>query len=174
MGYLIGTLIGGIILCLFGFKLQKVLICLSWAVLGFAIGSGITGAFADQTASYIAGGVLALLFGMIGFKLYKIGIFVLCFVLTFAVIYNLISNDIVRMVAGLAGGALVGFIGLKFIKPVIIISTSFSAGSMIAEGAASYFAFNSSIIYWIILLVVAIFGVCYQFKTTEKEEIKEA
>lgn len=172
MEYFIGSLIGGIILCLFGFKLQKVLICLSWAAIGFLLGKAAFGTFAGETGALIAGLVVAILLGFIGFKLYKVGIFVLCFILSFMIIYNLFDNEVIRMIAALAGGGLIGFVALQFIKPALIIMTSFSAGSTIAEASLNYFHI-STVIYWIILIIVAVIGIYFQFKTTENEEIKE-
>ena len=66
-----------------------------------------------------------------------------------------------------AGGILVGVIGVQFVKPVLIISTSLSAGMTIANSVLEWFHVSENIWYSALGAALAVAFLIFQFKNTK-------
>ena len=160
--------------CFFGFKLQKLWI----AFIGFLIGFGI-GAFGSLffvpseyavTVAVIAGAVCGALAALAAYKLYRLGVFVLCAFNIFLAVSGFFRGP--RMWIGILLGILLGltagFLTLKFLRPVIICSTAISGGLSVAASVGTMLHWNFPGPLFFIGLAVACGGIFVQFKTTKK------
>lgn len=167
---MIVSLICGLLVCLFGYKLNKILITIICAIFGYYLvttfGSQI---FNDETFKIIVSLIVALVFGYFGFKLYLVGVFLTCFFLVNAICYNFITDEMLEVVVGLLAGLVIGIIAVKFTRPIMIISTSFSGSFMAADNLFNLLNFTMPAILLITSIILAIIGIAFQFKNTQIE-----
>ncbi len=158
-------LILGLITCFFGYKFSKALL----AILGFIIGykfamaslpSYIIESWMLTTCSIIIGIIL----GFISYKLYLIGIFILCGVSTYILCQFIGVDQSLRIIIGIISGILAGILGVKFTKPLLIISTSLSGTTMLVKSLFSVFNFDNNFIYMIIYIIIVCYSINYQLK----------
>lgn len=130
------SLVLGLLGCLFGYKLSRLFMALSGfaagAFLGILIGvKFINGSNLIVILCAIAGGILLAFFS---YKIYQAGIFVLCFFLAFIISANYIplSGNIAFFLCTLCG-FIIGILALKFVRPVIIIVSSFACAHSASE-----------------------------------------
>ena len=168
---IITTVIIAAITCLFGFRLNKLLI----AVAGFGVGyylcnAGLTSALGEGFITFAVSILVGLLIAFLAFKLYLAGIFVLCFVLAYAACNVFIEAGTLGTILSIAAGLIVGMLGVWFTRPIIIISTSLSGAFVIADNILPLLNFNMPIANLIVGLVIAFLAAEYQFRTTKDLE----
>ncbi len=154
---------------LFGFRLNKILITL----MGFAFGFSLGGFIATQIVDFsIAPLVLSLIVGfivaVISFKLYVAGVFILCGFSTFIACYTFIDVEIVREVVAIVAGILVGIIGAKFTKPIMILSTSFSGGFLLVDSILQLLNFDNMVAAVIFGVIATVLAASFQFKNNKE------
>lgn len=162
------ALIVAIITCFWGYKLNKFLISIFGLILGFAIGIEYLPNFInDQTTVYIISEIIGLAIGFISYNLYLAGIFFLCAIAVFVLCGNLGLTEELQTIIGLVAGIIAGIIGVKFTRPIMIIATSLSGASIITDIAFNLLSYQNELLIFIISLVLATFGMIYQFKQKE-------
>lgn len=173
---IIGTTVSLIIAllgCFFGFKLSKLFMSLTGLLVGAIAGGAIATAFLDGSGSTIAVCALvgAILLSVLAYRIYQAGIFVLCFGLSFMAAASILpfTGDI-QFFLSVVIGFIVGSLALKFIRPVIIITSavvcgSSAAGCLVALGQMMNMDYLSS--YPLLLMAgLIVLGILVQFFTT--------
>lgn len=164
-------LIFNLFMCFFGYRFMKIII----AIIGFIAGSSIAYYFiskvsmADSLKILIAV-IIGLLIASVAYALYKLGIFIMCSVLAFSVIYLVLSSSLDStlnlLISGVAG-LLIGSLAIYFVKPVTIISTSISGGVNTIFAIFTLCNYSNNTLGIILGLLLAIFGIYFQFKDTK-------
>lgn len=167
------SLIIALLGCFFGFKLSKLFMSLTGLLVGAIAGGAIGTAFLNASGSMIAVYALigAIILAILAYRIYQAGIFVLCFGLSFMAAASILpfTGDI-QFFLSVVVGFIVGSLALKFIRPVIIITSavvcgSSAAGCLTALGQLMHMDYLSS--YPLLLTVgFIILGILVQFFTT--------
>lgn len=176
---MIGTTISLVIAllgCFFGYKLSKLFMSLT----GFFIGAIVGGILGIKFFNFSGGAAIlcalggAVLLALMAYKIYQTGIFILCFGLAFMAGASLLpfTGDI-QFFLSVVAGFIVGILALKFIRPVIIITSALVCGSSAAGlllSLSTYMDVNflSRLSAYPVLLtiVVCLLGMLVQFLTT--------
>ncbi len=163
-------LIMGILLCFFGFKIQKMLIMVAWFLIGYNLVGYANGYFhliTDSTVLIIVSIVVGILLAGAGFKLEKIALFIAVAYLTFTSIKAYIPIEDPR-IALLVQGALslvAGALSTLFIKHILIGVSSFAGGALIKQYLPVFITIPANILL-ILVIVIAVAGVLVQLKTS--------
>lgn len=193
----IGLIIGIVVLaigalqCFAGYKTFKSVIRLIAFFTCLLLGSLISfSKGASFPVSLIIGVVAGIICAIIAYKLYKVGVFVKAFIdgfLVSAVIglgMSNISNSNMASVGDLSAfqsilitsiiiGIIVGIVAVIFVKPVIIISSSFTGGALCSAGLLLAASLPDNLVA-ILTFVFFTLGIIVQIKTTggflEKKE----
>ncbi len=154
---------------LFGYRLRKLWVSVFGFILGGFLGMLVTGWVTEQAAVIAGVGLLAAIIGaLVAYKLYLAGIFCICFLCTASLFLLFLGTDVWwKIVLLVAGGILVGVIGVQFVKPVLIISTSLSAGMTIANSVLEWFHVSENIWYSALGAALAVVFLIFQFKNTK-------
>lgn len=169
--YLILTLVIGLIVCLAGYKFNKLLIVIAAIVGGFTLGMQITANLnVTETTQTLISAIIAILFGILSFKLYLLGIFLLCFSVTYGSCYSLITIENLKIIISVIAGIIVGILAVKFTAPIMIITTSISGAITISKAILGMLSINSLILQLVIIILMAITGLRMQFQALEGEE----
>lgn len=162
------TIILAIITCFYGYKLNKVLIAILGLFIGFKLGvTVLPNIIADQTIIYILSAIIAIIIGIASYNLYLIGIFLLCALAVYILCGNLGLTGTTQTIVGVIAGIFAGILGVKFTRPLIIITTSFAASSLISETLLPILNIQNDIVSLIVIIIFAILGMTYQFNQKE-------
>ncbi|MBU3184013.1 TM7S3/TM198-like domain-containing protein [Clostridium estertheticum] len=151
--------------CFLGYKLFKF-----WVTVCGFFTFGIMGGVVSNTSSDNAGMAMfivllsALLGAFITFKLYKVGIFILCGFMGFLLGYVLTQ----AVTLGIIMALVLGVLSIFFVRPVIIVSTSLSGGLIAGISLAKVLDISSFATSIIIGILFAVFGMVVQFATNKK------
>ncbi|HIW59224.1 MAG TPA: hypothetical protein H9880_04975 [Candidatus Anaerobutyricum avicola] len=167
------TLIIALLGCFFGFKLSKLFMSLTGLLVGAIAGGGIASAFLDGSTAMTAGCALvgAIILSILAYRIYQAGIFVLCFGLSFMAAASILpfTGDI-QFFLSVVVGFVVGSLALKFIRPVIIITSAVVCGSSAAgclTVLGQYMDMDMLSSYSLLLTAgLIILGILVQFLTT--------
>lgn len=168
------SLLFAVLQCFFGYRLLKIWIGLVGFLLGFALGYLISGALVDGKAYLPAliGIVTGVIFALLAFKIYLIGVFLYCGAIAASAVHALplpseegwkVLGIVLCVLAFLA----VGFLATKFSKPFIIAVTASTGAVKVAEslqGMSGALAENQTLV-WLIIVVLAAAGMAVQFMT---------
>ena len=159
-------LIVGLLLCFFGFKIQKMLIMVAWFLIGYNLvgyANGYLHLITDSNILIIVSIVVGLLLAGAGFKLEKIALFIAVAYLTFTSIkaYIPISDPRIALLVQAAVGAL----STLFIK-VILIGVSSLAGAALVKQYLPLFINIPANILVIVVVVLVVAGIITQLKTS--------
>lgn len=151
--------------CFFGYKLNKTLIAVFGLIIGFELGVTYLPNFIDdQMVIYIISTIIAIAVGLISYKLYLVGVFLLCAIATYILCENLGLDQNIQTIIGLIAGVIAGILGVKFTRPLMIISTSLGGASVLTDTLFALLNINRHILSIVILLILAVLGMSYQFK----------
>lgn len=161
--------------CFLGYRLFRILTAIVGFVVGGAIGGVLGYLLMQEVGAILVGLLIGLLGGFLAFKLYKLGVFVMCFgagaVIGGALGLMAGGGSMVFAFAGIAGIAL-GVLGVILTKPIIIISTA--AGGGMGAGMMLGIAIGHNTALGLIFgIVLAIAGILVQFRL-EKKPAKNA
>lgn len=163
---LIGMLVVGALQCFMGYKLFRFFTALAGFFTGAIIG-GIVSAFGSSSEGTVI--FCAIIFGAIGAALayffYKLGVFIMCFGVGSLIGLGIgaLFEEIGPMVLlALIGGIAVGVLGVKLVKPVIIICTGIGGGLTMGSALASMMSIDAPIGV-AIGVIIGIFGCFVQF-----------
>ena len=162
------TLIAAVITCFFGYRLNKTLIAVMGLIIGFNLGlTYLPNIITDQTIIYVVSIVMAILVGLISYNLYLVGVFLLCAIAIYILCENLSLDSNVKTLVGMIAGLIAGILGIKFTRPLMIISTSLGGASLLTNTAFALLNFQNTALSFIIIIVIAILGMLYQFKQSD-------
>lgn len=163
------TIIIAIITCFFGYKLNKTLIAIFGLIIGFKLGiTYLPSLLSDQTLIYIISAIIAITVGIISYNLYLIGVFLLCALAAYTLCKNLGLSENIQTIIGVLSGIVAGALGVKFTRPLMIISTSLAGSTALIENILLLLNIKNDILSIILFILIAILGMSYQFK--QKEE----
>lgn len=167
------SLIIALLGCFFGYKLSKLFMSLTGLLIGGIIGGMIGSQFFDGSSGIIAVCALvgAAILSILAYRIYQAGIFLLCFGLSFMTAASILpfTGDI-QFFLSVVAGFIVGSLALKFIRPVIIITSAIVCGSSAAgclTVLGQYMDMELLTAYPLLLTVIVIaLGALVQFLTT--------
>lgn len=158
-----------LILCFFGFKVQKLVVTLAWFAIGYSLAGIIGGNFLTGNTLLIVKIVVGVILGSLGFKLEKLALAIAVGYLTYITIGPYITGFekgvtlIIHVAASLGAGILATF----FIKPILIGVTSIAGATLIKQYLPTVIPSLSSQIVLIVSIVIAVLGLLTQFKTNK-------
>ena len=163
-------IVAGILLALFGYKIQKIVLTLASFALGFTLSNAIMpNIINDNTIVLVFNIVIGILISGIGLKLEK-------FAIGSAVAYiaylsldtyaNILPFDLTPIIQAAISLA-VGITAMLLIRPILIITTSIGGVSILLSGLSNYIEIPNNI-YLIILIVAIALCALVQFKTNKR------
>lgn len=170
------ALILALIGCFFGYKLSRLFMSITGFIAGTLIGQIVASeflhveGFASVLCIILSGAIIAAL----SFWIYRIGIFILCFTLAFSAAGTLFpfEGDI-QFFINVIAGLIVGVLAIKYMRPVIILTSAIVCGSSAAgllPGVAEYMGittFSSMNSSATLTLALCVLGIAVQFLTTK-------
>ena len=167
------------------YKIAGSVIALILALIGFIAGAIIGQIVASQIlhvegfASVLCIILCGAFIASLAFWIYRIGIFILCFALAFSAAGTLFPFEgDVQFFANVITGLIVGVLAVKYMRPVIILTSAIVCGTSAAgllPGVTEYMgittlsSLNSSAA---LTLALCVLGIAVQFLTT-KEPVKK-
>ena len=88
----------------------------------------------------------------------------LCAIAAYILCENLGLDQNIQTIIGLIAGVIAGILGVKFTRPLMIISTSLGGASVLTDTLFALLNINRHILSIVILLILAVLGMSYQFK----------
>ena len=159
-----------LILCFFGFKVQKLVVILACFALGYSLAGTIGGKFLDGNTLLIVKIVVGIILGSMGFKLEKLALAVGVAYLTYISIGPYITGyekSVTLIIhAGLSLGA--GILATLFIKPILIGVTAVAGSTIIKQYLPVVIPSLTTNVTLIIAIVFAILGLLTQFKSNKR------
>lgn len=156
--------------CFFGYRLLKFWIAVAGFFVGFLLGFLSADAIAHNTiVSMITGLLVGTLLVVLSFRIYLCGVFLSCGAMAYGLFSMLLTADSwwkYGICAVLA--ILVGLIALRFVRPVVVISSAFSGGFSAANTVLAALSVTSTAAFIAAGLLLSIAGIVIQFLTTKK------
>lgn len=160
--------------CFFGYKLTKVIIAICGFLLGMLAGAAV-GVAANSPGLVLPVGVLlGILFAVIAYKAYKVGVFIMSFFTTGLFALGFFSGvtghafdkkPLVLIAVGVIVGIVDGVVAVILTKPVLIITTSLSYG--MGCGSCLAMATKHLALALPIGIVFVVLGIIIQIKTND-------
>jgi hypothetical protein len=179
---IIFSVILGFIYCFLGYKAMRFVTTLVGFALGLSIGY-VVAQVAHLTSPLdiivpIAGGIV---FALLGFFLYRIGIFFAVFLAVFGITVSLLKeytrlDETVVLIVALVVGVILAILSVVYLRPLVIVSTAISGGMILANEIYEnlvHVRWSADLETMIRLgtgLLLALIGMIYQFRTTRGEE----
>lgn len=172
---LILGILAGVAQCFFGFKLIKL-----WTAIVGALFFGLTGAAISIAAGLPDAAVIgitagaAVVGGLLGYFLWIVGIFFRVLLLVTTVTFVIcVSNDLqtLSLIIALATGLIMAILAVAFVKPIVIIYTSFLGGMMVAKNICSLIKQEQWYLPLIIGGVLAVAGIVVQVMTNRRKTL---
>lgn len=159
-----------LILCFFGFKVQKLVVTLAWFALGFTVAGAIGGNFLDGNTLLIVEIVVGIILGSLGYKLEKLALAIAVAYLTYISIGPYITGfeEGVKLIIHIGGSLLAGILATFFIKPILIGVTSIAGATLIQRYLPVLIPAIPTQVALIIAIVIAVLGLLTQFKTNKR------
>ncbi len=168
---LIATGIVAILACFFGYKLNKVMLSIFGFIAGYRLCISLLGSMIGNEMLLTILAIIAGLFtGFIAFKIYLVGVFIFCFLLVYLLCQEFIDAEKYKQLTGIIGGILIGFIGVKYTKPIIIAGTSLMGAFMAVNSFLPLFGIDNLVMKIIAGILIAFLGFSFQTSTTQGEE----
>lgn len=171
------ALVFAILGCFMGYKLSKMFMALSGFMIGSIIGVIIAVKFLEASNGIIILAALigGIIFALFSYKIYQLGIFILCFILGFIVGANLIplTGDIQFFLCTVCG-FVVATLALKSVRPAIIICSAIvcahsAAKSIILLAPLTGITFlKQPYANFVVFLALCLSGILVQFLTTSE------
>ena len=159
-----------LVLCFFGYKVQKFVVILAWFALGFTLAGAIGGNFLDGNTLLIVQIVVGIILGSMGFKLEKLALAIAIAYLTYISIGPYITGfeKGITLIIHIGGSLLAGILATFFIKPILIGITAIAGASLINQYLPVVLPSLNSQIVLIIAIALAVLGLLTQFKTNKR------
>lgn len=176
-GFLIAALVTGLLNGFLGYKLLRLWV----TVVGLIVG-GVGGLYVgyrildlDMILIVILAGAAALVLAAAAFYIYKGGIFLLCAAIGLAVgIYVIHPRSSLSFFICLMIAAGVGVLGVAFVKPIVIVTTSIQGGLAAGVALAHLLELNQPAYEAMLGIGITALGLVFQiFTNLRKEEDEE-
>lgn len=177
---LVTAIVLGALICFFGLKLVKVWGLLIGLALGFLIGIGASLMFGVEVLPAAGIGFAAgLIFAIFSFKIYRVGVFVLCWTIGSGIAVSFMNPSTMLMaVICMVIGLVLAILAVIFLEPLVIIVTSLFGGLRIGLAVSVLLNLSPDFLGYIIGGALAIIGIVIQFLLRAKEitvrELKRA
>ena len=169
------SIIIGFANCFLGYKLLRVWFALIGFVIGMVAGYMLSYKYVSNMVIPIIVGFLAgIIVGYIAYRVYLVGVFLMALVGTFGFIGQLLAHYNepgwlwLSLTAVLA--VVVAIVALKFVKPVIIISSALNGGVLMMSGIFKLLAIDAKHMIVLAAMLLAILGIMVQFFTTKNSK----
>ena len=174
----LGTVLMGLLQCFSGYKLLRFWITLSCfgagTIAGYLLSSmlitDLTGREYMPVVIAIAAGILC---GFLAHKVYLAGVFLFCGLMAFSAMayVRFPAGDawqIFGFAARIAAFLIVGYIGMKFARPAVILISSLSGGLSVSRALPSFVPVlqGDEELQLLILALLAAAGIVMQYVTT--------
>lgn len=172
MPAIIAGIVIGLIICLFGLKLIRLLAGIAGALLGASIGLAVSFAFGlDGTVTLIVIVALAVVLACLSAVLYRVGAFIWMLAMGAGAAFMTFSpNSYLTALICLGAGLVLAIIATIFLDPIIIIITSVAGGFIAGISIAEQAGFEGNLLITIVISVVlAIVGLIVQFMLKSRE-----
>ena len=161
-------------LAIFGYTFKKVTFAIILFLLGFlAVNLFLPQAFngMNPIIPIAAGVVIGLIFGLVGFKVEQLAIFIAVVFLAYTTLSKFINIDQEFINFAIKGviSLILGGIAISFSKPIFITVTSIYAGSLVYVYLPQLIKV-SDVMTIIIAVAVAVLGIGIQYSNNLKEE----
>ena len=161
-------------LAIFGYTFKKVTFAIILFLLGFlAVNLFLPQAFngMNPIIPIAAGVVIGLIFGLVGFKVEQLAIFIAVVFLAYTTLSKFINIDQEFINFAIKGviSLILGGIAISFSKPIFITVTSIYAGSLVYVYLPQLIKI-SYVMTIIIAVAVAVLGIGIQYSNNLKEE----
>lgn len=169
------TIITGAISCFLGYKLLRLWMVLGGLLIGGYGGFYITKIYSGNLLVQVIVAVLAaIILSMISYNLYLVGVFLLCSLLGLMLSSFLIQpqSEVLTLVC-VAIGIAAGVLAVKFVRPMVILSTSFQGGVTMATGIMALAGLENNVFLGGVALAIGIFGCFVQFLISARKKNKE-
>ncbi|MBO7664885.1 hypothetical protein J6S46_03465 [Candidatus Saccharibacteria bacterium] len=172
------ALILGAFVCLFGYKLKKIVFFIAWFLIGYTLMSRFM-PFINQSVPAIAESSLwqfilpiagGLLLSLLGFSIEKLCVGLLAFFTTLAVAVNQfgVSGEVIGIACIL--GVILGAVAVNMIKPATIIITAIAGSYVMTDAIIALFPGSlarGSVLALLVLAGIALVGAIFQFSNTK-------
>ena len=166
---LIISLIVGFLACFMGYRLNRVVVMIAGFYLGYQLGDTyLPQIISDTSFIPLVSIVIGIIVGSMAFSMYFLGVFILCFTLAYTVCGSFIEMEILKVIIGAITGVIAGIIGVKFLRPIMIVLTSLAGGFLIASSGLDLLNISNNVIFVLIALVLAVLGALTQFRNKEE------
>ncbi len=184
MGVMIAGVVIGLLICLFGLKLVRLLTALTGGIIGLGIGAVIAVVAGVEGIPFIAiMAVCAVVLAAVSFLLYRFGVFCMTFFISIAFIGALLpGNSLPIVITMYAVSLLLAVLSAIYVEPIVIVLTAVYGGIMVGTMAGRLANLDDWMGY-VAGAVIAVIGMVLQFtmqsrKVGKKErdyadEIKE-
>lgn len=157
----------GLLECFLGYRIFKIQVAIIAFLAGLGGGIGLMDSLVGILwLSIVVGVVIGALLAFVSMKIYKVGVFLLVAFFGFVIVTAVTFSPLV----GLIVGVVLGIIGVFLTKPIIILSTAFGGGSLVAGGIGSLIWKTPELMpTWlslVIMIALGIFACIVQFRTT--------
>ena len=172
------ALILGAFVCLFGYKLKKIVFFIAWFIIGYTLMTHLMPFINDSMPAIresdlwqfllpIAGG---LLLSLLGFSIEKLCVGLLAFFTTLAVAINQfgISGEVIGIACIL--GVILGALAVNMMKPATIAITPIAGSFVITDAVLTIFPSigGRGSLYALLMIVgIAVVGAVFQFTNTK-------
>ena len=172
------SLLFAVLQCFFGYRLLKVWIGLVGFLLGFVLGFLISGAMVEGESYLPAlfGIAVGVIFALLAFKIYLIGVFLYCGALAAGAVHALPLPseegwNVLGIVFCVLAFLVVGFLATKFARPFIIAVTAATGAVRVTESLQGMWPqlAGNQILGWLMILALAAAGMIVQFASTKKK-----
>lgn len=169
--FLIVALVAGLLNCFLGYKLLRL-----WVTVVGLVAGGLVGLFvsyrvlhADFIVMAVIAGVAALALAAVAFYIYKAGIFLLCAGVGMALCLYLIHprSSMTFFICMLISVG-IGVLGVVFVKPIVIVTTSVQGGLMAGAALAPLIHVGDTFYGKFLGVGIAALGLLFQILTNRR------
>lgn len=166
------NIIVGALGCFLGYKLMRLWIVIGGALGGFVAGYYIAMNYTDNALIGAVAGILSgIILAMIAYNVYLIGVFLLC-----GTIGLILSSMVIQPTSSMMFficviiGVITAVLSVRFVRPMIILTTSFQGGLTMASGIVVLCGLDNDLFMAGIGIAIAIFGCAVQFLVSARNK----
>lgn len=163
----------GVFLLLFGYRLKKVAMTIIWFIVGYYLVS----LFVDKLVSAEVWQIVLCCVGGLVLSMFSMTIEKLAIFITVTAAFSLAiieafgpATDWVLPVVAVAIGVVAGVLATWFIKPMIIIATAIEGSRLISSNGLALIGHDAVKYYLLVFIALAIFGVVFQWRSCKNIE----
>ncbi len=164
------TTLWNLFICFFGYRFYRVCITIFGFLFGTAVSYGLLSSYTqvqDPLKLIIAVAIGAVI-AALAYVLYKLGVFVMVLVCLFFASVMLLSetgmDSTTMLILSLAIGVVFAILSVKYMKPILILSTGLAGGQGTVKVICDMIGMNNSIALTILGIAVGVLGIWFQFK----------